>query len=111
MSITKEEALDTETIIAEADRLQLIYKYMEEAGWRIGYFGNRYHGLIENPPLDSNSAYECVCEMERKDHAEEFESFVNKNRYKVVSFAWLIKPTNFFSCMGSWLESKEYKKE
>ena len=61
--------------------------------------------------LDSNSAWECVQEMERRGDSEKFYSvpldkWTKEDPPESYEF-WLFNPTNFFNCMAKWLEVKE----
>lgn len=101
--------------------LKRIYMYM---GWcshndicRDGkYFCVRcWKGLSDRvnicSPLDSNTAWECVQEMERKDESESFDDFYQdewlEHGGNCPSFTlWASNPDNFFNCMAKWLEVK-----
>jgi hypothetical protein len=79
--------------------LNHIYQYMKDTEW-----------LKAGSKLDSNRAYECVQEMEKQGHADEFELYYYNMWLEVegslqCEMVWSMNPTNFFSCMSSWLES------
>jgi hypothetical protein len=61
--------------------------------------------------LDSNSAWECVQEMEKKGHELEFTIFAGRiwseTPYIMGLYFWLMNPINFFNCFAKWLMSKE----
>lgn len=83
-------------------QLKLIYDYM---GW---WF------YIDSPHIfDSNTAWECVQEMERKGDIKDFYYFIDdvicNKRYIYEYPFWIMNPTNFFNCFAKWLESREVK--
>jgi len=65
-------------------------------------------------PLDSNSAWEVVQEMERKGDWKEFENktFAAWGDEVRCGFfiQWLYNPTNFFNCFAKFLEEREWEK-
>ncbi len=93
-------------------QVKLIYTYM---GWDFEQYllGDCSH------PFDSNTAYKCVQEMERrKDWGKCYHQIVIehrdwKSRQHYLSpetfgqqelVSWLMNPKNFFNCMVKWLE-------
>ena len=95
----------------EQKELQCIYEYM---GWyktnRARNEKNPYANWIW-PVLDSNTAWECVQEMERKGDSLSFSKhsydvFMNAPANVTNYFLWLYNPTNFFDCFGKWLERR-----
>lgn len=95
-------------------QLNLIYDYM---GW------DKY---VRSNILDSNDAWECVQEMEKKEDWGEFIDDVYRDFYRWIDRIrrgikgqqvteidspietqfpkYIINPTNFFKCMAAWLE-------
>ncbi len=82
-------------------QLKLIYEYM---GWKI---------INYELEFDSNLAYECVQEMERKGDWEDFiyycPSFIwsvlgEEQMTKSNFILWLFNPNNFWNCFAKWLE-------
>jgi hypothetical protein len=100
--------------------LKAIYEYM---GWCLhntedgikyteyGYLCPLCNTIIVNRKLDSNSAWECVQEMERRSHYQDFEWFWldEMKKLQVVGSSWIMNPTNFFQCFAKFLEEKEEK--
>jgi len=96
-------------------QVKLIYTYMR---WDF----ERYLLRDCSHPFDSNTAYECVQEMERKgDWNNNMTSFLNyvfddaypPNDFKdammsgegfIVMFDKIMNPDNFFNCFAKWLE-------
>lgn len=88
--------------------IELIYNYM---GWE--YWQSR-----PTCALDSNSAWKCVQEMERKEDWHDFYIFMFEQYQYAINnlnallidmhnFAlWSKNPTNFFNCFSKWLEVK-----
>ena len=80
-------------------QLKLIYEYM---GWNPKYVGFEKR-------LDSNSAWECVQEMERRGDWLEFSRNAWQDFGSIgVTYSqfilWLFNPDNFFTCFGKFLE-------
>lgn len=94
--------------------IKLIYKYMKEAGWRIGGFGTLYRNSVENDH-DSNSVYDCVREMERNGDWKSFKLFFRAVWESLILSAngtiesWIMNPETFFNYMGMWLEERSKK--
>ena len=95
-------------------QLKLIYEYMKPMGWNYAY--------RLGASFDSNRAYECMLEMERKgdwnNNMTSFLSYVFDDAYPpndfkdvmmsregfIVMFDKIMNPDNFFNCMAKWLE-------
>jgi len=95
--------------------LKLIFEYMKERGWDYTYYTHsKDEGTSEyTHPFDSNTAYECVQEMERKGDWDEFIIFY-MNEFELSSLSdmphfmiWSTNPTNFFTYFFKWLEDKQ----
>jgi hypothetical protein len=98
-------------------------KYMENspAQWSIDTTDNIIYRKIKNGlqevSLDSNSARECVQEMEKRfenpklrSDYERFEGYAKMMwRYGKHKFfiAWLMNPENFWDCFSKWLEGRD----
>ena len=83
--------------------LKLIYSYMEEAGWLTSGANKDFpeHPIM----LDSNSAWECAQEIERRKDDEEFLCFIFEKADTLDCLVWwILNPKNFFNCMAKWLE-------
>ena len=101
--------------------LKRIYRYMGWCShsdiWRDGKFFcvKCRKGLSDRVntcfPLDSNTAWLCVQEIEWRFDIKEFSAFVFDTRLHGKEDAnlslWLMNPTNFFNCMAKWLEGRE----
>lgn len=110
-------------------QLKLIYKYM---GWTwhnvtsktgevstcsCGQRGMMVYEVChkENQQkLDSNLAWECVQEMERKERGayHDFLVFSREIWDREIPendgfYFWIADPTNFFNCFAAWLEGRE----
>lgn len=86
-------------------QLKLIYEYM---GWEptITKWIRDTTTEYDNN-FDSNSAWECVQEMERKGDLEKFDVYsLNEWMYadNNNSNFWIFNPVNFFDCFSKWLE-------
>ena len=100
------------------EQLILIYKYMEKAGWLycfsntdIGIGMKLIDGCYTPNTLDSNACWECVQEMEKRGHSDEFDcvltgNWLNKEGYECFT-VFSMNPTNFWNCFASWLEERE----
>lgn len=119
------------------NQIRLIYEYMDWIGVNGGSGGYDAHAMkahLENPHsanrnLDSNDAWECVQEMEKKEDWGEFIDDVYRDFYRWIDRIrrgikgqqvteidspietqfpkYIINPTNFFNCMAKWLEGRE----
>lgn len=61
-------------------------------------------------PLDSNTAWEVVQEIERKGDWESFVTFTEYAApigYDDSYLKWIMNPENFFNCLVRWLEENE----
>jgi hypothetical protein len=85
------------------DELKAIYEYMKDIKWELFpkpiYVCGKY--LYGTKPLGSNSAWECVQEMERKGDWNDFLIHCF-NVAEKLNWIWLYNPTNFFDCFGKW---------
>lgn len=101
------------------EQIEKIYKYMEEAGWvfdkGVPYpkEDGKWGYAFEVNELDSNAAYKCVQEMERKGDWDNFSVYVT-NFFELTLITdvphfmlWSYNSTNFFTCMVNWLEERE----
>jgi hypothetical protein len=97
--------------------LELIYKYMGWCEKCKKCNPNIHHNreVCARDEMDSNKAWECVQEMEKQGHADEFETYLYTcwcdAKVLQCQLVWEKNPTNFFSCMGAWLEGREDKCE
>lgn len=86
------------------EQLKLINEYM---GW---YWNPNVQRELPNRELDSNSAWECMQEIGRKEDGREFYYFIDDmicNKCYIYEYpSWIMNPTNFFNCMAVWLELK-----
>ncbi len=87
-------------------QLKLILTYIYGKDYRFKELRVEKKG---NYILDSNLAWECVQEMERKGHSEEFDDFYQdewlEHGGSCKSYTlWSTNPDNFFTCMAKWLE-------
>jgi hypothetical protein len=92
------------------EELKLIYSYMQDFDMLWMYCHN---GTCEHS-LDSNSAWECVQEMEKRKDYPSFEQKCLSIWLKTVVdlpseyfTAWLFNPTNFFKCFAAFLKERE----
>lgn len=96
-------------------QLKLIYEYM---GWLVSS-KDGCPQVFESDDckkhiLDSNTAWEVVQEMWRKEDWTHFACFALNDETGMQSeffdtdcIKWIMNPTNFFNCMAKWLEAKQ----
>ena len=101
------------------EKLKLIYSYM---GWceKCKFCIPDHHHNREVCSkdkslhlLDSNSAWECAQEIERRGEIDSFELLFFDMYLKIgvddSKLFYQLNPTNFFTCFGKWLEERESK--
>lgn len=108
--------------------IKLIYEYME---WK-PYYCDALDKFAYQKIFDSNIAWECVQEMEKKGDWGEFIDDVYRDFYRWIDRIrrgikgqqvteidspietqfpkYIINPTNFFNCVAKWLEEREVSK-
>lgn len=94
--------------------IKLIYEYME---WKLGYLYYPDNLRDKLQPLDSNSAWECMREMEKRGDRLSFEMYscfeifdkLDRRIYPSYTF-WLMNSENFFPSMSEWLKELKIRK-